>query len=110
MEKKFVQVLVAVCLAALFGCTAAHQESKIVGKWVCKSSGDRMELLENHTCVVSSMGFQYTGKWTTTNSDIKIDAGQVVMQGKFDGKTIVAEDTTMHNKYVYEKVEEANKK
>jgi len=107
MKNTVLLILLVVCLATLFGCTASQQESKIAGKWLCKASGDRMDLLGNHTCTVYSMGFQYTGKWTVSNSDVKIEAGQVVMSGKFDGKTIVAEDAMMHNKYVYEKIVEA---
>jgi hypothetical protein len=105
VKKKAFQILLPFCLAMLLGCTNS-QESRVVGKWACKASGDRMELLENHTCTVSSMGIQYPGRWTVSESGIKIDAGQVVMKGSLDGKNIVAEDTIMHNKYVYEKLSE----
>lgn len=103
MKKKAFQVLVACCLLTLLGC-ASQQESRVIGKWVCKASGDRIELAKNHTCTVSSMGFQYAGKWAVSESGITIEADQVVMKGSFDGKNIVAEDAIMHNKYVYEKV------
>ena len=102
MRKAVCRILVSFCLLTVLGC--ASQESKIVGTWVCKSSNDRMELLANHTCTISSMGFQYPGKWTVAEGGIRIDAGQVVMTGSFDGKNIVAEDAIMHNKYVYERV------
>jgi hypothetical protein len=97
------QILLTFCLLTFLGC-ASSQESGLIGKWVCKASGDRMELLADHTCTVSSMGFQYPGKWTVSKSDIKIEAGQVEMKGNFDGKNIITEDAIMHNKYVYEKV------
>lgn len=103
MRKAVCLVLLSVCLSTVFGC-ASSQETQLVGKWVSKASGDRMELLANHTCTISSMGFQYQGKWTAAASGINIDAGQVTMKGSFDGKNILAEDAVMHNKYVYEKV------
>lgn len=102
MRKAAGRILVSLWLLTVLGC--ASQESKIVGTWVCKSSNDRMELLANHTCTISSMGFQYPGKWTVAEGGIRVDAGQVVMTGSFDGKNIVAEDAIMHNKYVYERV------
>lgn len=104
MKPKAFQMLLLIGALTVFGCTS--QESKATGKWVCKASGDRMQLAENHTCSIASMGFEYAGKWTLANSDIKIDAGQVVMNGVFDGKTITVEDAAMHNKYIYERVEE----
>ncbi len=108
VRKSVFQILLLASLLTFLGC-ASSLESRITGKWVCKSSGDRMDLSGNHTCTVYSMGVQYTGKWTSAKSDIKIDAGQVMMVGKLDGNTIVAEDVTMHNKYVYEKIGETKK-
>jgi hypothetical protein len=103
VRKAACQILLSWCLVTVLGC-AFPQESSITGKWVCKASGDRMELAANHTCTVYSMGFPYPGTWSVTKGAIKIDAGQVAMKGSFDGDTIVAEDAIMHNKYVYEKV------
>ena len=108
MQKSVFQILFLACLLTFLGC-ASSSESRITGKWICKSSGDRIDLSENHACTVYSMGVQYTGKWTSSKSDIKIDAGQVLIVGKLDGNTIVAEDVTMHNKYVYEKIGETKK-
>jgi hypothetical protein len=55
------------------------------------------------------MGFQYSGKWTLSKSDMKVEAGQIVLRGSFDGKKITVEDAIMHNKYVFEKVVETKK-
>jgi len=65
VKKAASQILLSLCVLTVLGC-ASSQESRIIGKWVCKASGDRMDLLENHTCTVSSMGFQYPGKWTVS--------------------------------------------
>jgi hypothetical protein len=95
--------LLILCLSTIIGC-APSQDSKIAGKWVCKKSGDMMKLSADHTCVVYSLGFKLVGKWTMSKSDIKIEAGQIVLTGTFDGKNIVAEDAIMHFKYVFEKL------
>jgi len=50
------------------------------------------------------MGFQYSGKWTLSKSEIKIEAGQIVLKGSFDGTNISVEDAIMHNKYLFKKV------
>ena len=108
MKKAVVQFLLFLCLSVVFGC-ASSQESRLIGKWVCKASDDRMELLGNHTCTVYSMGFQYMGTWAVSKSDIKIETREIVMNGSFDGKNIVAEDAIMHNKYVFEKAVETKR-
>src|SRR5574337_701307 len=96
-------ILMLFCVLTVLGCTSS-QEPKIIGKWVCKVTGDRMELSADHTCMVYSIGFHYMGRWTVSKSDIKVEAGQIVLKGSFDGKSIVAEDALMHNKYTFEKV------
>jgi len=103
MAKKTIPLMLLFCLLAALAC-AHSQGSKIVGKWACKATGDRIELLEDRTCTVDSMGFQYPGKWTLSQSDIKVVAGQIVLKGSFDGKNIIVEDAIMHNKYTFDKV------
>jgi hypothetical protein len=105
MKKAATQILLLCYVSTFLGC-ASSQESNLIGKWICKTSGDRMQLSKDRTCTISSMGFEYSGTWTVSKSDIRIEAGQVEMKGSFDGKDIVAEDAVMHNKYVYEKVGE----
>ena len=97
-------MLLLFCLLIVVPGFAHSQESMVVGKWACKATGDTIELLENHTCTVDSMGFRYPGKWTLSKSDIKVEAGQIVLKGSFDGKNIIVEDAVMHNKYTYNKV------
>ncbi len=104
MKRATLLMLLLFCLlTAVLGC-AHSQESRIIGKWECKVTGDRIELLKDHTCTVDSMGFHYPGKWTLSKSDIKVEAGQIVLNGSFDGKNIAVVDALMHNKYTFEKV------
>jgi len=103
VKKAALLILLLFYVLIVPGC-GSSQETKIMGKWVCKSSDDRMELSEDHTCTVSSMGIQYPGRWTVSKSDIKVEAGQIVLKGSFDGKNIIAEDAVMHSKYTFEKV------
>lgn len=56
------------------------------------------------------MGFQYSGRWIMSKSDITVEAGQIVLKGSFDGKNITVEDAVMHNKYTFEKVVETKNK
>jgi hypothetical protein len=92
-------------LIVALGCTHS-QEPKIIGKWECKATGDRMELLEDHTCKVDSMGFHYPGKWALSKSDVKVEAGQIVLKGSFDGNDITVEEAIMHGKYTFERIVE----
>ncbi len=103
--KRAASLVLLFYVLTILGC-ASSQETKITGKWVCKTTGDKMELAEDHTCMVYSMGFHYSGRWSVSKSGIKIEAGQIVLKGSFDGKNIVAEETVMHGKYTFEKVVE----
>ncbi len=93
------------CLLIVLGCSRV-QESKIIGKWSCNATGDRMELFEDHTCILYSMG-HYTGRWAVSKSGIKVEAGQIVLIGSLDGEHMTVEDNNMHNKYTFEKVVDA---
>ncbi len=88
-----------------FGCTSLD-ESRISGKWICKKTGDTMQLLEDHFCMIYSIGHHYQGRWSVSKSNIRIEAGPVVLIGGFDGNTIVAEETVMHGKFTFEKIDE----
>lgn len=56
------------------------------------------------------MGFHYPGAWTLSQSASKIEAGQIVLNGGFDGKNIEAEEAIMHNKYTFEKAVKTNER
>jgi hypothetical protein len=96
-------LLLSCLLLAVLGCSHS-QEPKILGKWVCKMTDDRIELLKDHTCTVDSMGLHYPGKWTLSGSSIKVEAGQIVLNGSFDGNNIEVVEAIMHSKYTFEKV------
>lgn len=87
----------------VLSCTSS-QDQRLIGKWECKKTGDRIELSGNHACTLYSMGFHYSCRWAVSKSDIKIEADQIVLKGSFDDKKIVAEDGAMHYTYVFEKV------
>ena len=95
-------MLLFCCLLTVLGCSHA-EESKIAGKWSCKATGDRLELLEDRTCSLYSMGFHYTGRWAISKSGIKVEAGQIVLNGRLDGEHMTVEDSNMHSKYTFEK-------
>jgi hypothetical protein len=103
--KRAASLMLLFYILTVLGC-ASSQEPTIVGKWECKASGDKMELSKDHSCTVDSMGFHYPGKWTASKSEVKIEAGQIVLKGSFDGKDITVEEAIMHNKYTFEKIGE----
>lgn len=90
-------------------CCTSSQDTRLIGKYVCRATGDVMELSKDHTGTVDSMGFHYTGKWSASKSEIRIEAGPVVLTGSFDGRNIAAEDAVMHNKYTFERVAETTR-
>lgn len=107
--KRYVSLILLFFYAVTaLGC-AVSEEPKIIGKWVCKTTGDRMELSKGHACTLDSMGFHYSCTWTVSKSDIKVEAGQIVLKGSFDGNNIVVEDAVMHSKYIFEKVAETKR-
>ncbi len=58
-------------------------------------------IIEGHSCVVDSMGFHYSGQWSVSKSEVKVEAGQIALKGSFDGKNLVVEDANMHTKYTF---------
>jgi hypothetical protein len=103
MVKKAALLILLFSVLAL-GCTSL-QESKIAGRWACKKTGDTMQLLEDHTCMIYSVGHHYQGRWSVSRSNITIEAGPIVLKGVYDDKKIEAEETVMHGKFTFEKVE-----
>jgi hypothetical protein len=102
MVKKAASLILLFCALTL-GCTSL-QESKIAGRWVCRKTGDTMQLLEDHSCMIYSIGAHYQGRWSVSKSSIEIDAGPIVLKGSFDGKNIAAEEIVMHGKFIFEKI------
>jgi len=54
--------------------------------------------------MIYSIGQHYHGRWSVSKSNVKIEAGPVVLIGSFDNENIVAEETVMHGKFTFEKV------
>jgi hypothetical protein len=103
--KRTASLMLLFYVVMVLGCTSS-QDPRIIGKWVCKTTGDKMELSKGHSCTMDSMGFHYSGRWRVSKSDVTIEADRIGLKGKFDGKNLVLEDAIMHYQYIFEKIVE----
>jgi hypothetical protein len=106
MARKTASLILLFCILAL-GCTSVP-EPKLAGGWVCKKTGETMQLLDDHSCMIYSTGQHYQGRWSGSKSNVRIEAGPIILIGGFDGKKIEVEETVMHGKFTFERLDAAS--